>query len=537
MKGSRPNEWLSEDRTVPTPEPTFSPEEAAPAARRSPARPAPLATPPAPPPVNPALPDPALLAEASQRGGPSPIAHPIAQAAEAPATPRVAAPPLAPAPAPALQPHTPPRTERMVNLGVAAAPAKSSSIDPSAFATPPPLHAPPPPARSAAEAPRPMASDPYGSPSLDPALGPSQPIGSGGRGVIPGEDPPSRFAEIKEIFREFLHRHEKKIWWLHTTYALSLGAFVATFAQKGFERARMLTLSLGAAWLLVVFFFRFFGTGARQDFMTAWPGMRRRFFIMSYFMKNLFQGMLFFQLPFYYKTVSLEAKNYYVFALLAACAILSTLDLVFDRVLLRFKSVASAFFAMTLFGCANLVIPALLPDTPVIVTLLLAAGLSIATFILFHVSLDSLRKPVRAGVFAGLILVGVIMAYVFRRSMPPVPLAMKDGGVGPTVREDGTLAVEVKSIREGSVKELYAVTDIQVVGSGEKLHHIWRRGDKELPHHSADVAAATEKGVVRVASRLDASDLPSEPIGKYYVDVETESGQIIARVVFEIKAK
>src|SRR5690606_29875242 len=98
--------------------------------------------------------------------------------------------------------------------------------------------------------------------------------------------------------RAFASRHERLLWWLHTAYALALGLSVATLAQRGFERARWLSLSLGAAWMLVAVFFRFFGTGTRQDFSTAWPAARRRFFVMTYLMKNLFQGMLFFMLPF-----------------------------------------------------------------------------------------------------------------------------------------------------------------------------------------------------------------------------------------------
>jgi hypothetical protein len=143
---------------------------------------------------------------------------------------------------------------------------------------------------------------------------------SGPTHVAPGK--PSTLQEVREILGDFVKRNEKVMWWLHTAYALALGAFVATFAQKGFERARLLALSLAAVWLLVVFFFRFFGTGAQQDFITAWPGARRRFFIMSYLMKNLFQSMLFFQLPFYWKSSSYAAGTAGVLVGLATCAVL-----------------------------------------------------------------------------------------------------------------------------------------------------------------------------------------------------------------------
>lgn len=356
-----------------------------------------------------------------------------------------------------------------------------------------------------------------------------------GHAAADDDKPLTTFGEIKLIFKDFLKKNEKVIWWLHTAYALSLGAFVATFAQKGFERARMLTLSLAAAWLLVVFFFRFFGTGSKQDFMTAWPGMRRRFFVMTYLMKNLFQGMLFFLLPFYWKSSSVEAKTYTVVGFLGACAVLSTLDLVFDRVLFRSKFMASLFYGLTLFGCANLVIPALLPNTPILVTYLVATGLSVATFVLFHVSLSTLKKPIAAGAFGSLIVLGVLVAYSARRAMPPVPLTLKEAGVGPALREDGSLSMEVRTLRSGQVGDLYAVTDVQVVGNAEHFKHVWRHDKRVLSHETADAAPATGKGVVRVASKLPKAELPTDPEGKYTVDVLTDGEQIVGRVVFEIK--
>lgn len=391
---------------------------------------------------------------------------------------------------------------------------------PAAFATPPPGAA-----RQAANPPRVSYVD--DAVTIEP---PTR------KHVVPEEHKPlTTFGEIKLILKDFLKKNEKVIWWLHTAYALSLGAFVATFAQKGFEQARMLTVSLAAAWLLVVFFFRFFGTGQQQDFMTAWPGMRRRFFIMSYFMKNLFQGMLFYLLPFYFKSSSYEAKTYSVVIFIGACAILSTLDLVFDRMLLRFKLIASLFFATTLFGCANLVIPALLPNTPVIATYLIATGLSIATFMLFHLSISTLKKPVGAVAFVAFIGVGVLAAYSGRRAMPPVPLTLKDAGVGPALREDGSLSMEVRTFRISDVKDLYAITDVQAIGKSEHFTHVWRHGKQILKHETAEAAPAKGKNVVRVASKLDASHLPSNPEGKYTVDVLTDSEQIVGRVVFEIK--
>src|ERR1700737_696669 len=84
---------------------------------------------------------------------------------------------------------------------------------------------------------------------------------------------------------------------------------------------------------------------------------------------------------------------------LGACAILSTLDIVFDRVLMRFRALASIFHGITLFGCLNLVIPALFPDTRTLWSLLAAAGVTVIGFWTLHVTGRVLRKKVYIAVF------------------------------------------------------------------------------------------------------------------------------------------
>src|SRR5262245_16087719 len=164
--------------------------------------------------------------------------------------------------------------------------------------------------------------------------------------------------------REFTKKNGKRLWWLHSVYALGLGALVVGFAQKGFDHARWLAVSLGLAWMIVILFFRLFGSGMRQENVDyAHPKAKLRFYLMTYVLKNLYQGMLFFLLPFYWKSTTMGDQNLWFVCLLAACAILSTLDIVFDRVLMKWRILASVFHGITLFGCLNLVIPALVPET------------------------------------------------------------------------------------------------------------------------------------------------------------------------------
>ncbi len=49
------------------------------------------------------------------------------------------------------------------------------------------------------------------------------------------------------------------------------GITVVTFAQKGFDHARWLAVTASAAWLLVVLFFRLFGSGLPYPW--SWVGL------------------------------------------------------------------------------------------------------------------------------------------------------------------------------------------------------------------------------------------------------------------------
>ncbi|WP_437757401.1 DUF5924 family protein [Sorangium sp. So ce1389] len=351
-----------------------------------------------------------------------------------------------------------------------------------------------------------------------------------------GEAEEGRPQDLKSAAREFLKRHHKKLWWLHTAYALSLGAFVVSFAQKGFQHARFLAISVSIAWLLVLLFFRLFGTGTRQDFATAWRGARLRFLVMTYVLKNLYQGMLFFLLPFYWKSASLDAPNRWFVLLLGACAVLSTLDLVFDRVLMRWKTLASVFYGVTLFACLNLVIPALLPNTRTLYTLLSAALVSVLGFCTLHLPFGALWSRVGVVFLVVAAAAGVGLAYGTREIIPPVPMHLSSAAVGPSVLPDGRLAMSVKSLHYSVIRELRAVTDVVVPGGdGDRLLHVWRHEGREVlraPEETLRVPGP--EGAVRLKSQLVGGSLPRRLAGHWTVDVETQDGQLVGRTAFEV---
>jgi len=353
-------------------------------------------------------------------------------------------------------------------------------------------------------------------------------------GLDLGAHPPMSLAtRAKRFFRQ----HGRKLWWLHSLYALLLGAGVVVFARQGFEHARWMAVTLGLAWLLVVLVFRLFASGSQvRAYEAADAKTRVRFFVMTYALKNLYQGMLFFLLPFYWKSMTGDSANLWFSLLLAACAVLSTIDIVFDRVLMRFRWLASGFHGFTLFACLNLVIPALFPDTRTLTTLLAAAAIAVVSFWTLHVTKRELQKKMYAGVFAVSVAGGVGLAYVARAGVPPVPMYVSSAGVGPKQLTDGRLAMEVKTLHPEVIKELIAVTDVVVPGGkGDRLRHLWRHRGVPVHRTTEETSRiAGPKGVVRLRSMLTEEDLPADLLGAWSVDVETDDGQLVGRTEFEV---
>lgn len=333
--------------------------------------------------------------------------------------------------------------------------------------------------------------------------------------------------------RAFLAQHHRKLWWLHSLYAMCLGAFVVVFAQKGFFYARWLTLMLLVGWFIIILVFRIAGSGRAQHFET--PKDKLRFLVMTYVLKNLYQGMLFFLLPFYWKTATLDASNRWFVLFLALSALLATLDLVFDRVLMRWRLMASIYYGATLFAALNLAIPAIYP-TPAVVSLLVAAFAASISFWTLHFPLRALAERPRfvAMVLSGLLAVGG--AYAARRHVPPVPLQVAGAAVGPEMLPDGRLAYEVSRMHVSRVEQISAVVDVFTpAGVGEDFLHVWRHDDAVI----AEIRPTVQKlqgtpGTIRLRSALRSERLPADRSGRWSVDVETAHGQLVGRYAFEV---
>jgi hypothetical protein len=350
-------------------------------------------------------------------------------------------------------------------------------------------------------------------------------------------DPVPYAPSPRDRMRSFVKRHGRKLWWVHSAYALALGVGVVAFAQKGFEHARWLAVSLGAAWLLLLLFFRIHGSGRDHAHIdAAGPRAKLKFFAMTYALKNLYQGMLFFLLPFYWKSTTFWAPNAWFITVLAICALLSTLDIVFDRVVFRFRALASVFHGVALFGCLNLVVPALFPDTRTMHSLLVATAFTVIGFWTIHVELATFKDRRWIALFVASIAACVGLTYYGRTAIPPVPMYVARGAVGPIVLPDGRLGMVVRELHPSVIDKLTAITDVVVPGGkGDRLVHVWRHDGHEVHRASESTSRVPgPEGAVRLRSAMTGRQLPAHLVGQWAVDVETQDGQLVGRVSFTV---
>jgi len=438
------------------------------------------------------------------------------------------------------------------------------AADPPPPASPPPAPPPrpllvPPPGtpapQHAAEEPRPLLVPPPGETSIEQPVEPAPltpelaaaaaDLELASSTATPADEPPQlpaditpqdlvalkRFAKI----RGFFAKHGHLLWWLHSAYAMTFGAIVVSYASKGYDNARWMVVLLGLGWLVLVLFFRLFGTGRGQKDKIKDTKTKLRFYVMTLALKNLYQSMLFFLLPFYYKSATFDSPNRFFVYVLGLLALLSTVDVVFDQFLMRWKVPASVVYFFILFACLNLVLPALLPDTRTLITLLAAAAIAAIVFFTMHVPAKNLLRPVWVIGLMAFVAVAVASAYFGRRGIPPVPMHIASGAVGPSLLPDGRLTMHVSKLHESLIQEMHALTDVLIPGGhGNNLHHVWRRDGVAVQQGPGIVGGDPPQGTIRLRSTLRSFNLPTDITGPWSIDVLTDDDQLVGRVEFEV---
>jgi hypothetical protein len=330
----------------------------------------------------------------------------------------------------------------------------------------------------------------------------------------------------------FIH----KAWWLHSLGALTFGVGVMLFARQGLAYADKLLTVLGLSWLLMFVAFRFIvGPSNRlpNERITR-KGVR---ILTNYLIKNLYQQMFFFLVPIYVSsaTWSLSSWNWWLPPLLLSFAVLSTLDLVFDNFIMERRVLASTVYGVALFGMLNLMLPVAL-GIDHFRALLIAAGATAPAVALLSFRVRTVFTPQGLLITLAASAVLVTAMWFGRASVPPAPLAMRDGAVGHgSLSSYECLPPKKRAMRADQLDGLRCGSMISEPGElRDRIMHVWKHQGQVVRRVEPAVLEGCDGLVLR--SFLPEKELPIDPTGNWVCVVETGYGQLVGAMRFEIQA-
>ncbi len=353
--------------------------------------------------------------------------------------------------------------------------------------------------------------------------------------------PPSAPAErlgFRKRSGRFWARHRTLFWMLHSVWALATGVAVVLLARERYAFVPWVVVFLGITWGSTLFFGRSAeqkleeGEGESEDGRATSPGLASE--VTSYVTRSLYQETLFFLLPFYAYSTVVRSVNVAFPVVLTGLALLSCIDLFFDRWLRTKPVFGMIFFATVSFAAINLILPMLLSLPPRVSTPL-AAVVAVASSIplAWRSGVKSRGGMLRMGLAATAILV---VAVGVPSLVPPVPLRMQGASFSNDIdREtlalgdtlDGTVSPERIGSRLVVLVEVFAPGSVPTTVRLE-----WRR-DGEIVKTSRDVSIVAHEWRFRVWDAW----LPTGgrvPPGRYEVTLRTATGRIFGMTELEV---
>ncbi len=253
----------------------------------------------------------------------------------------------------------------------------------------------------------------------------------------------------------------------------------------------------------------------------------------EYTVQTLYHGVLLFLLPAYWAATTLSSPNVVLLTLLAALALLATIDPWYRAIVYPWPWFGYVFFVVSMFGAMNLALP--LVGVPPFAALLIAAWLAV-------VGLTPAVRRARQWRWITAVAVttisGLAAAAVIGRwcvVVPPAPMFLARAELGWTVGALDSLEPVAGAIRATDLHErgLVAHTAIYApAGLRQPVEHVWRRDGRIINVVRLTPVQGGRREGFRTFSRKTA--FPSDSVGRWSVDVTTESGQLIGRLRFRV---
>lgn len=340
----------------------------------------------------------------------------------------------------------------------------------------------------------------------------------------PDAPPPSRLKRIVQ-----------KIWWLHSSFALIFGVGVMLFARHGLAYADKLLIILLISWLSMFIALRFIvgPTNRRENEGIGRKGVR---LVSNYIIKQFYQQMFFFLVPLYASsaTWSLSSFNWWMAPVLLVCAVISTMDLVFDNFIMERRRLASVMYGLAMFGLLNVLLPLVFGVTH-LEGLIVAAAATPTAIALLSFSVKSVLSPQGTVLTLGATALLLVAVWFGRALVPPAPLAMPETAVGHgTMGSYECLPPSKHTLRKDRLDGLRCGSWlVEPGGIKEGVVHVWKHDGEVVARIVPEQVACDGDGVV-FRSVLPAEQLPGDAKGKWSCITETRGGQLVGIRKFEV---
>jgi hypothetical protein len=254
---------------------------------------------------------------------------------------------------------------------------------------------------------------------------------------------------------------------------------------------------------------------------------------LDYTLQGLHQDLLLFLLPIYYASTTLSSRNILFLLLITAGTLLTSIDPWYQSTVLRYPWMAPALFAFGLFASLNVGLPLVKVRSGV--ALASSAFLTLLALIPFIRRRFSLsRRQAALGCALGG-LFGAAAVWSIRDWIPPAGLYLSAATFARSV-DQMTPIDPISSAPAATLRAwdgLVCFTAVSApVGLSEPIYHFWRKDGAPIARIALSPIKGGRPGGYRTYSRR--SDLGSDPVGKWTVDVLTAQGQLIGRVSLRV---
>ena len=326
----------------------------------------------------------------------------------------------------------------------------------------------------------------------------------------------------------WFRHHQEKLWWLHSFYALMLGIGVLWVGRQNFTYLRVAVFHISFIWLSSLLLPRLLNARALPS---NWAPRLK--LVINFLNKNLYQQMLFFVLPIYYASATLGSRNIVFVVLVGLSALLSTLDIVYDRHLAVKRYFTATFFAFNLFALINIMLPILWSVSNTLATRISGVLAFIGFLTLGYPTVPALLR--RIALVAGIGIIFFMVTEFGRPFIPPAPLRMASVEFGTAFdRQSLQMLAPVTELSAGNSVQLYGMTAIKApLGLLERIRHHWYENRKTVCASSFhDVVGGRAAGFRLWTSCTFSALAPNTGVR---LDLETEGGQLIGRAVLRAR--